>query len=144
MSYRESVELLKKVYQNAKTGTEAIAAMMDKTHSDSFKTVLSEQKEKYYEIANEANILLGGYRELPSDSGIFARFGMWTSLQMNTVYANRAEKMAEVMINGSTEGMIDIMKTLNISRNADERAAALARRLVAAEQENIRIMQRYL
>lgn len=144
MSDNKSVVLLNKIYENAKTGIDAISMLADKTHSDNFKAALSAQRQKYYEIASEASTLLSGYMALPSDSSVLSRFGMWTSVMMNTFVPQKSDRMAEVLINGSTEGIIEIMKILNSSKNADKRAVDLANRLIAAEQENIRSMQCYL
>ena len=144
MSANGSVTLLKKIYENAKTGTDAISLIINKTYSNNFKSVLSKQREIYYEIANEASMLLQGYRELPSDTGIFLKLGIWASVQMNTVASNKIDRMAEVLINASTEGIIEIMKILHINKNADSRAISLANRLICAEQDNIKLMQKYL
>lgn len=144
MSRNESVELLKKIYQNAKTGIDAIDMLSERTYSEEFRAALASQRDKYYEIANEAGLLLSGYRELPPDGGVFSRIGMWTSVRISSVSGRNIDKMAEVMINGSTEGMIDITRARNQNPGADVRAADLANRLAFAEQENMRMMQRYL
>lgn len=144
MSNNESVDLLKKIYENAKTGIDAIALLLPKTHSDNFKQLLTQQQNKYYEIANEAYMQLCGYRELPPEGGVFSKLGMWTSVQMNTVNTKKTDRMAEVMINGSTEGIIEMTKIINSSTNADRHSRDLASRLVSAEQDNIRLMQSYL
>lgn len=144
MNNNESIELLRKTYENAKTGMDAIGLLMSKIQTTGFGNLLSEQKAKYYEIAREAALQLGGYQELPPEGGVFSRLGMWSSVQMNIVNSKRTDRMAEVMINGSTEGMIEMRRLINRFRNADPRTLALANRLVDAEQENITLMQHYL
>ena len=98
----------------------------------------------YYEIAKDASGELTRYRELPPESGVFSRLGVWSSVQMNVINRQKTDRMAEVLINGSTEGIIEMMRITNRLREAEPGAVALANRLMAAEQKNILLMQKYL
>ena len=144
MDQTETVRLLKEVYQNSRTAVDAIGTLLPKTSSEDFASSLRRQMEEYRKIADDAAMQLRGFRELPEESGVFSKLGMWTGVQMSTLVNKSTDHMAEIMINGSTMGVIEMTKYLNANPDVSSFALDLARRLVAAEQDNIDVMRRYL
>jgi predicted transcriptional regulator len=52
--------------------------------------------------------------------------------------------MAEMLIQGSSMGMIDNTKTLNTHKNLSPQVAKLTQRLNQIEENNVQAMKRYL
>lgn len=144
MNQSETVALLKKIYQNAKTGLDALAILMSRYENNETVSLLKAQQDKYYSVANEASMQLSGYRELPPEGGVFAKLGMWASLEMNIVNTRHADRMAETLINASMEGVIELTRMTHILKDANDYSKDLASRMILTEQENIKLMQQLL
>lgn len=144
MEQAETVRLLKEVYHNSKTAVDAIGTLLTKTGAMDFAADLQQQVEEYRAIAEEAAEQLRGFRELPEESSVFSKLGMWAGVQMSTLVNKSTDHMAEIMINGSTMGVIEMTKYLNANPDVSSFAQQLAQRLVAVEQRNIDMMRQYL
>lgn len=144
MNQNETVSVLKEIYQSAKTAVDAINTLIPKTHSIDFRESLKTQLEEYHSVADDAAVQLRGFHELPSDVSIFTKLGMWSAVQMNIITNTNTDHMAEIMINGSTMGIIDMTKRLKNSDDISPHAEDLANRLIKTEQNNIELMKRYL
>lgn len=144
MNQYETVKMLKEVYQSSKTAMDAISMLMSKTDSAEFRESLKAQLDEYHDIADQAVMQLYGYRELPEDMDVFTKLGLWSSVQMNTVTNKNVDHMAEIMISGSTMGIIDMTRFVRSDKDIDGYAVELGNRLIDVEQKNIDIMRRFL
>lgn len=144
MDQNKTVELLKEVYQSCITAMDAIGILIPKTNSMTFRASLQQQQEEYHQLADEASMQLQGFRELPNENSVFSKLGMWTSVQMSTITNQNTEHFAELMINGSTMGIIEMTQLLNHTDGIDPHAKDLAERLLETEHNNIELMKSYL
>ncbi len=140
----ETCELLGKVYQNAKTAIDAIDMLREKTHSDNFSLSLEEQKREYHKIADEANLQLAKMGALPPESGFISRLQTKGTIWLNSINSQKTNRIAEVLINGSMSGIIQMSKMQNVLKNADAFSMELASRLISTERKTIELMQRFL
>jgi len=140
----ETGELLKCVYKNAKTAIEAIDMLISKTSSEEFLNLLENQREEYFLIIQKCNALMEGRRMLPPNVGMMSRVGTGMTIWLNSVNSRNTNRMAEVMISGSTEGMIELSRMLNSLHDADNFARALAHKLMIIEENNVRLMQDFV
>ena len=69
---------------------------------------------------------------------------MWTAVRMNTVTNSNPDHIAEIMINGSTLGIVDMTKYINSHEGCDVYAVDLANRLIDTEEKNIEYMRGWL
>lgn len=144
MNRHDTVSVLKEIYQSAKTAMDAIESLLPKTHDHQFRSVLSAQRNEYHDIAQQAATQLLSFHELPDDVSVFAKLEVWSAVQMNTLTNTSSDHMAEIMINGSTTGMIDMTRILRSKSNLSPHAVELGQRLIQTEQKNIELMTAYL
>lgn len=144
MNQQETIKMLKEIYRSAKTATDAIAILMPKSNSYEFSLALERQMSDYQDIAQQALMQLSGFRELPDDNSVFSMLGMWSAVQLNTVTNKNPDHMAEILISGSTMGLIDMTRFVHSDKDIDGYAVDLGNRLIAAEQKNIDIMRSFL
>lgn len=144
MNQNRTVDVLREVYQSAKTAMDAINMIIPKARTGEFKNALEQQLDRYHNIADEATIQLQGYRELPNDTDIFTKLGVWSSVKMNTLTNQNTEHMAEIMINGSTLGIVDMTKFVRANEDISVYSRDLANRLIDIEHDNITIMKEFL
>lgn len=137
----KSVEILKKIYQNAKVGVNTSNALIDRLSSTDVIDILSYQCEKYMEIAKRAADLLAEKKILPPDIGFTEKMGLMLSVELNRSCSEG--KAAEVIMNACTSGLMEMTKLVN-SGKCDRCAASLAEVLADTEQKSMYFMRRYL
>ena len=67
-----------------------------------------------------------------------------TGIHYNTMLNTSTGHIAEMMIKGSNEGILEMEKVLKHNENAGERPTALAKQLIDFEQSNIKRLKDYL
>ncbi len=80
----------------------------------------------------------------PREPGMMQKLGMKLGLEMQTVMDTSCSHVAELMMNGSNMGIINLTKILNSFPNASPAVKDLCNRFVAEEQENIQRMKGFL
>lgn len=134
-------KLLGKIHKNAQAGLYTIPKMMKACNSSALKSELKKQQREYKNIYS-ASEHLDGYGKLESLSS-FAK--LRTSAMINiSKHLASPSKQAEMMIMGSTAGMIDMSKCLKKSDKASKSAVLLAQDLLKTEENNIISLKRFL
>ncbi len=144
MNQHETVRMLKEIYRSSKTAIEAMEILISKSDSPDFTASLQVQLDEYHDIADQAIMQLSGFRELPDDNDVFTKLGLWSSVQLNTITNKNVDHMAEILISGSTMGLIDMTRFVRSDKDIDKYAIELGNRLIATEQKNIEIMRNFL
>ncbi len=69
---------------------------------------------------------------------------LWGSVQMNTLMDSSPTHIAEMMINGTTMGIVDMTKKLNQLDEADAGAKKLAEEFIRGQQKSIEVLKQHL
>lgn len=80
----------------------------------------------------------------PDEKTGIKKMMLWGSVQMNTLMNTSTQHMAEMMINGTTMGIIDMTKKIHQLPDADKGARELAEEFISGEQQNIEDLKAYL
>ena len=137
----QNTELLNFVHKNVKMGIDTIAHLLDIVDDDRFKVALMTQKEEYRNIADEAERMAG--TDL-GENGTMAKFSAYMMIEMKTIANQSPSHIAQMMIQGSTMGVVQATKHLKEQAGADEEVRALTQRLIETEQDNIETMKSFL
>ena len=137
-------ELLNSVLKTAQMGRFGIETVMEKAIGPGLKTELRSQKDQYDSIENAAHKL--------ADTRGWELEGLSPALRYMASIMGRASimggetdsKIAGMLINGNTKGLIKGIKYLNRSSSCDSEIVALAQELVDREQVNIQKSQPFL
>ena len=114
------------------------------THNEQLATQISKQSLKYAEIRNQAYDKLLEAHAQPYRSSYMENLMLNGSIQYNTLLNTSTGRIAELMIKGSNEGVLEMNKVLNHNGSAGEQAIGLARKLIEFEEKNIAGMRKYL
>lgn len=82
--------------------------------------------------------------EVPKEQSPMAQFGMWSGVQFNTMLDRSADKIAEMMMQGSTMGIIDMVRTLKEYPNVPPTAKRIGEDLIKLEENSMQKMKQYL
>jgi len=140
----ETVQLLRDVVRNARTGQDAVEQLMQKTEDGRMRRELIREKEDYVVTRRRGEQALadaGGEKE---PAGPLQRAGMWAGLELETMTDRSDAHIAEIVIQGATMGVIEMTKSLNTYDGADPEARGLASRFVVHQNEAIDRQKEFL
>lgn len=141
---RDDVEILRGIQKNTKMAMKAIDALSDKVYDDDLAVTLSRQNLKYSEFYNKAtNKMLDknveSYRPNALNDAMLVG-----SIKTNTLLNTSTSHLAEMVIQGSNRGILDMHKTINHNENANNTYVEFAKELMDFEEKNIEQLKKYL
>ena len=139
-----SKDILSSVIQTAQMGQIGIRSVLNAPLQARLKDALRSQLREYHIIEQEGLELASakGWVLKELNPAIKHMSNMMTKAKLS--YGDPSSKVAAMMIQGNTKGIIKGYKNLNQFAVPDERIVALSRKLLDCEKENIQQMQGFL
>lgn len=141
---QQDTELLNSIYQNAKMGEEAIDNVIKSVDNDQIKSDLQTQMAGYSNLYSKAQQKLAEQRVEPKDVNGLTKASTYIGTKMNTLIDRTPSHIAELMIQGSTMGVIEMTESINKCAGASQPVKDLANQVVTFENQNIERMKTYL
>ena len=144
MKMKNSKDLLDSVLKTTQMGQIGIRSILKIPLRASLRAELNSQLKEYDAIETEANNIAAarGWEPEELDPATKMMATMWSRTKL--AYGNADSKIAAMMINGNTKGMIKGLKNTHHSTNMDPRIKALSQKLLDYESANIRQMQGFV
>lgn len=136
--------LLEEVHKAAQMGLEAASIIMKKTEEPQLKDYLHSQCKNYAELVGDIERKLYDKGEQPKQTSVLDKAMLWGSIQMNTLTDLSSTKIAELMINGSTMGIVDMTKKLNEYQEAENSTRQFCKTFIENEENHIQHMKEFL
>ena len=138
--------LLQDLYKNACMGTDSVTTILGKTKDEKLRCELTAQLDGYQNFANITRNKLSGMSAVAKEITAFAKIPAELSIMMNTMVDSSPSKIAEMMINGSTMGVINLEKRVKQARSegVSEDVVKIANDMMSFEEDNIQKMKPYL
>ena len=137
-------EVLTSLLKTTQMGQVGIRSVMDTSMRPGIRKALESQLKEYDAIETEAHALASqrGWELRELDPAIRMMSDMMTRMKLGG--QGSESKIADMMIQGNTKGMIKSLKDLHQFTGDDERVRTLSQKLLDCENANIRQMQQYL
>ena len=139
-----NIEFLNYIYQNAEMGKTTISQLIDIAEDQSLKQCLQSQFREYNQIFDMADNKIKKFQEKSKGLGTMTKLKTYIMININTIKDKTASHIAEMMIQGSSMGIVDITKKLKEYNNAEKDIIELGNRLLKFEQQNIEEMKTFL
>lgn len=139
-----NIEFLNYIYQNAEMGKETISQLISIVNDKLFKQKLESQKKEYNEIFDLVSNKIENTKGASKGIGTLTKISTYLMINFNTITDKTPSHVAEMIIQGSTMGIVDITKKLKEYDKADKDVLSLANRLLKFEQNNVNEMKRFL
>lgn len=125
-------------------GQIGIRSALDTPLSEEMRSALHSQLKEYDRIETEAHTLANqrGWNVKELNPSIRYMTDKMTHMRMSG--KSNTAKIAEMMIMGSTKGLIQGMKNSHPYLGQDESVAGLAKKLIDTEHANIKEMEKFL
>lgn len=144
MDNNEDMKILKELHKGAQMGMDAISYVADKVTDDEFKEELSAQHNQYDDIITRVNDLFTNYGEVPNDGNLKNQFMTWMGVQMNTINDKSNSKISELLIQGTTMGIIEGRRIINNNPTANEETKKILNDFVTLQENSIDKLKKYL
>ena len=144
INMKNSKQILSSLLKTTQMGQIGIRSVLDTSMRPSLRKALESQLQEYDCIETEAHAIATqrGW-ELPElDPAVRAMSNMMT--RMKLVGQNADSKIADMMIQGNTRGMVKGLKDIHQFAQQDEQVSSLSQKLLDTQTANIRQMQGYL
>lgn len=144
MIMKSSKDILSSVLKTTQMGQIGIRAVLNKAVRPAIKEELRSQLKEYDSIEQEAHTIAAtrGWEIEELDPAVKAMAKMYA--RTNLTFGNVDSKIAAMMIQGNTRGMIKGLKNCHHSNCSDERILTLSQKLLDCESDNIKQMQGYV
>jgi len=144
MYMKNDRQMLSSILKTTQMGQIAIRKVLDTSMRPGLRKALQSQLQEYDSIESEAHALASqrGWelQEIQPAKRMMA--GIMTHMKLS--HGNSDSKIAGMMIQGNTRGMILGLKDLHQYQQQDSQVNALSQRLLDCETANIRQMQSFL
>ena len=141
---KNSKEILSSVVKTAQMGQTGIRSVLDTSMRPSLRKALESQLREYDSIETEAHTIASqrGWELKELDPGVRMMTDMMTRMKLHG--RNTDSKIADMMIQGNTRGMVKGLKNLHQFPRSDSQVQMVSQKLLDCETANIRQMQGYL
>ena len=140
----ENAELLNYIHQNSQMGKDTIKQLIGINKEQEYKKMLQSQFDEYKSIFDATDMKLKQCNRDAKDINIFAEVSTYIMINLKTLTNKTSSHISEMLIQGSTMGIIDITKKIKEYANADKEILDLANRLLQFEQRNVEECKKYL
>ena len=143
---KRTEDLLHEIYKNVKMAEESILSIMPKVKSEELKSNLTTQLSVYSAFASRAAKLLGEEGVKPEEEGFMAKMGAKWGIMMNTMKDSSTEHLIQMMIEGTTMGVTDMLRWIRESENTgvSEASLKLAREVCSYQEKTVGEMKNSL
>ncbi len=137
-------ELLNYVYKNSQMGVNTIEQLLGIVEDEDFKKHIDSQLNEYRQINEESKKLLDrlGYEE--KGVGAFSEISAYMMINFKTLRDKSPSNIAEMLINGSTMGIIQATRNLKRYKDEDKEFLGLMEKLLKTEENNFQQLKKFL
>ena len=111
---------------------------------DNLRNVISSSQNRHKDLEQEASGLLNKYGRNEQDPQKMASAFSWLSTEMKMMFKDDNNQIAKIMMNGCNMGIQSISEDINKYSNASSESVSLAKKLVKAEENFMRDLERFL
>ena len=139
-----NTQLLQDIYKSTQLGEESLKALIKNVTDPNLRNDLQRQMSGYYDIHLKAKSEILKSGGSPKENDGLKKLAANMGVKVNTLTNKTTSHLAEMAIEGSTMGIVDITKTLNLHSNPSAVTEKLANDMLKFEQKNIEHLKSYL
>lgn len=141
---KTSQEVLSSILKTTQMGQIGIRSVLDTSMEPTLRAALESQLKEYDTIETEGHTIASQRGWEPKELDPAVRFLADRMTRLKLSGGDSDSKIAAMMIQGNTRGMIKGLKNLHRMTNQDQRVQILSQKLLDCENANIRQMHEFL
>ena len=144
MNMTDNEKILTQINQITQMGQSGINCVMEKASQPALRQALKVQRLEYQKLGAQAKNLAKAKGLNPRDSSALAKHMSSMGSRMKLMTRDPDSKIADMMIQGNTRGMIQSLKGMHRAKHTDPEVAKLAQSLLDTQINNIRQMEGFV
>lgn len=144
MIRNEEVSVLQESRRNTRMAIDAIDTVLNKVYDEDLAYDLNCQANKFRELDRKIQRTMRREGIVPKEGSRMEKAMLWSSIQANTLLNTSTSHVADMMIQGNTRGITDLMKATHNNKVVGSYANELANELMDFEEKNIQKLKSYL
>lgn len=144
MISNEEVSVLQESCRNTRMALEAIDTILNKVYDEELSYELNCQANKFRELERKIHRAMKREGVKPKEQSRLERAMRWSAIQANTLLNTSTGHVADMMIQGNTRGITDLMKVTHNNKAKGSYANELANELMDFEEKSIEKLKSYL
>lgn len=141
---QEDIKLLEAVVKCGEMGTGTLDHLAGVNGNGAFAASMRVQQDEYEALRGQAAGLLAAMGRQPAQLTAMERLSTSMGVKMNTLADKSTRHLAEMLIQGSTMGIVDLTKALRDNPGASAEARNLADRMLHTMQRDVEELKLYL
>ncbi len=140
-------ELLEYIYQTVDMGKNSLTTLLNalEDRDNKIKKTVEKQKEEYENFYKESEKLLKKNKVKPKSKGMMADMMSTMGINMNVMKDNSDSKMAEMILQGLTMGIVEMEKKIkDYEDEVDKDVLKLAKNVLKFQEKSIEEIKEYL
>ena len=105
---------------------------------------LQNVHSQYTDLSNKATSQIANHNQVPKSRNSVSKAGLRSRVRFNTLMNKSNDNVAEVMIQESMIGVIDMSRVLKQFSEIPQETKQLGQELIGIEENNMQIMKQYL
>lgn len=136
--------MLEAILENAEMGEQALDQMIPMAQDGLFKAELMRQRNVYHDMASQAELCLEAAGEKPKGQSTFAKVNTQLGIRMKTITDKSTRNLAEMLAEGSHQGIMDCRKCQTDFPQATIGAKKLLQQLETFQEESCQKLEGFL
>lgn len=137
-------QLLNAIFKNVTMATHAIDAIRDKIENKKLLKLLEKQNQIYEGITADCKAIASKIAQDLNAINPILKMTSSVSINMKTLMNDETDHIAEMLIQGTTMGITDIIKSIGEFRTADKEIKNIATKLQHSEEEFVDSLKTFL
>lgn len=140
----KTAEFLIELHKNVQMGKYALEEVLNRCKDQTLRETLLRQYHDFEKLSGQITGAIVELKTTPKSATCFQNMMLKSSIWMSTALDNSPSKLADMVIQGDNQGIMDINRLLNQSEVKEEKAVNLATTLLETEQRHIDELKKYL
>ena len=136
--------ILNEISRIAKMGMSSISFLNNKIYDIEMKKMLVSMYSQYSNIVLQVNQHFEKFGEVPDDTPIYAKMMSFCGIKKNLMRDRTTSHIAEMMIQGTLMGVIEVQKILNANLDIEKDTTELLKKFNKFQRDNIDKLNAYL
>ena len=138
-----NAELIKEVFQNSEMSKDVLNRLIKICDDANLRAALADEFAQYHEIMCEAS-KVGDERNIQLKPRSRCKNAIFSGISLNAMIDKTSSHLAEMVVQGSTMGIIDMTRAVKEFSGADENVVKLAEKLLETEKNNVEKMLEFV
>ena len=140
----DNLNLLEAVLQNTEMGKNTLEQIVPMTDDTQFKAELLRQRNLYHQLNQEAHTAMEACGGTAQGQSAMAKFNTKMGISMKTLTDKSTRNLAEMLSEGSSQGVMDCIKSQKDYPDAAPGSKRLMQKVQDFEEDNRIRLERFL